>query len=335
MVSFRERAMSELRIGVAGVGRLGAVHVRILNELDNVCLAGVFDPVTDRAREVAGRHACEAFGASNELWSASDAVVIAVPTPQHHAVAGAALDAGCHVLVEKPLATSVAEADDLIAHADTSGRFLAVGHVERFNPVIRACRHLMDDPRFLTCLRLARFQPRGTDVAVTLDLMIHDIDLVLGLVDSPVKSCEAIGISLITDMVDMANARLTFENGAIADVSASRASMHPTRELRVFQESGYFSLDLTAGRGEFLRRRLPPPRLEDPAKVSLEDYVERTGIEGDGKEPLRAELEAFIAAIGGEPSDIVTGREGRDALEVALNISHEIERSQHAIEKNS
>jgi predicted dehydrogenase len=327
--------MSGLRVGVAGVGRLGAVHARILDDLDSVSLAGVYDPVVDRATEVAERHACEVFGASDELWSASDAVVVAVPTPQHHAVAGAALDAGCHVLVEKPLAPSLAEADDLIARADAAGRFLAVGHVERFNPVIRASRHLMEDPRFLTCLRLARFQPRGTDVAVTLDLMIHDIDLVLGLVDSPVKSFEAIGIPLITDTVDMANARLTFENGAIADVSASRASVQPTRELRVFQESGYFSLDLAAGRGEFLRRRVPPPRLEDPAKASLEDFVDRTSIEGDGREPLRAELEAFVAAIGGGPSDIVTGGQGRDALEVALNISREIERSQHAIAQDS
>lgn len=323
--------MSEMRMGVAGVGRFGAIHARILGEIDGVRLAGVFDHMADRAREVADSTGCKAFSTASELWAATDAVIVAVPTSKHHEVAVAALEAGCHVLVEKPLAASLAEADDLIARAAARGRFLAVGHVERFNPVIRACRHLMDDPRFLTCLRLAQFQPRGTDVAVTLDLMIHDIDLVLGLVDSPVKSFEAIGISLITDTVDMANARLTFENGAIADVSASRASTHPIRELRVFQESGYFSLDLAAGRGEFLRRRHPPPSLEDPAKASLEDFVERTDIEGDGKEPLRSELEAFIAAIGGGPSDIVTGRQGRDALAVALNISHEIERSQHAI----
>jgi predicted dehydrogenase len=327
--------MSELSIGVAGVGRLGAIHARILNEISDVRLAGVHDPVPDRAGEVANQHHCEAFSTLEELFAASDAVVVAAPTSQHHPVAAAALDAGCHVLVEKPLAISLVEADDLIARADAAGRFLAVGHVERFNPVVRACRHLMDDPRFLTCIRLARFQPRGTDVGVTLDLMIHDIDLVLGLVDSPVKSFEAIGIPLITDTVDMANARLTFENGAIADVSASRASMQPTRELRVFQESGYFSLDLAAGRGEFHRRRLPPPRLEDPATASLADFVERMVIEGDGGEPLRAELEAFVAGVNGLPSDVVTGREGREALEVALNISREIERYTHATAQHS
>ncbi|MEE8488171.1 MAG: Gfo/Idh/MocA family oxidoreductase [Gemmatimonadota bacterium] len=327
--------MSELRIGVAGVGRLGAVHARILREINGVRLVGVYDSEPDRTTAVADQYQCKAFSTAEELWAASDAVVVAAPTGEHHAVAAAALEANCHVLVEKPLATSLVEADDLIARADAAGLFLAVGHVERFNPVIRACRHLMENPRFLTCIRLARFQPRGTDVAVTLDLMIHDIDLVLGLVDSPVISFEAIGISLITDTVDMANARLRFENGAIADVSASRASVRPTRELRVFQESGYFSLDLAAGRGEFHRRRLPPPKLEYPATASLADYVERIVIEGDGGEPLRAELEAFVGAINGLPSDIVTGRGGRAALEVALNISREIERSQHVITQHS
>jgi len=327
--------MSELCIGVAGVGRLGGIHTRILTEISGVCLAGVHDPLLERAEEMASQHHCKAFSTLEELFAASDAIVVAAPTSQHHAVAGAALDAGCHVLVEKPLARSLVEADDLIARAEAADRFLAVGHVERFNPVVRACRHLMEDPRFLTCIRLARFQPRGTDVGVTLDLMIHDIDLVLGLVDSPVKSFEAIGIPLITDTVDMANARLTFENGAIADVSASRASVQPTRELRVFQESGYFSLDLAAGRGEFLRRRFPLPKLKDPATASLADFVERMVIEGDGGEPLRAELEAFVAAVHGQPSDIVTGREGREALEVALNISREIERYHHATTQHS
>jgi len=327
--------VNEFRIGVAGVGRLGAVHARILREMPRVRFAGIYDSSESRAAEVAREQGCESFGTPMELWEASDAVIVAVPTSQHAAVAGAALDAGCHVLVEKPVAASLVEADDLIARAEAGGLVLAVGHVERFNPVIRACRHLMDNPRFLTCLRLAQFQPRGTDVAVTLDLMIHDIDLLLGLVDSPVESFEAIGVSLITDTVDMANARLRFVNGAIADVSASRASARPTREVRVFQESGYFSLDLAAGRGEFLRRRVPPRGLEDPAKTSLDNFVERTVIEGDGKEPLRAELDAFIAALAGEQTDVVTGVQGRDALAVALDISREIERNQHAIAQDT
>jgi predicted dehydrogenase len=322
--------VSWLRLGVAGVGRLGAVHARILAEMDNVELVGVHDADAERAGSVAVERGCRVFERSTDLWSETDAVVVAVTTSAHHRMSAGALDAGCHVLVEKPITATLAEADDLLARAERSGRVLAVGHVERFNPVIRAARTLLEDPRFITCLRLARFQPRGTDVSVALDLMIHDIDLVLGLVDSAVARVEAIGVSLITDTVDMANARLRFANGAVADVSASRASTRPARELRVFQDSGYFSLDLAAGRGEFLRRKAAPSTHGDPAAICLADVVERHEIVGDGTEPLRAELQAFVAALRGEPSDIVRGAGGREALDIALRIQTEIESADHA-----
>lgn len=327
--------MSRPRFGVVGTGRLGAVHARILSEMPSVELAGVHDADAERAERVAAERGCRAYERPEELWADCEAVVVAVTTSAHHAVAGEALDAGCHVLVEKPLAATLAEADDLVSRAEASGRILAVGHVERFNPVVRAARPLLDDPRFVTCLRLARFQPRGTDVSVTLDLMIHDIDLVLGLVDSPVARVEAIGVSLITDTVDMANARLRFANGAVADVSASRASARPARELRVFQESGYFSLDLAGGRGEFLRRRTAPPERADAAEITLADVVEREEIRGDGVEPLRAELEAFVDALHGRPSDVVRGVEGREALDIALRIQTAIEASDHAAAKDT
>jgi predicted dehydrogenase len=320
---------------VVGVGRLGGIHARILSQMEGVTLVGVHDSDLTRAQEVANEYGCRALATPEPVFAECDAVVVAVPTTDHHSVTVAALQAGCHTLVEKPLAPSLDEADDMIAHAQAANRLLAVGHVERFNPIIRASRGLVQNPRFLSCIRLARFQPRGTDVAVTLDLMIHDIDLVLGLVDSPVSSFQAIGVPLITGTVDMANARLTFENGAIADVSASRVSAQPTRQLRVFQESGYLSLDLAAGRGEFLRRRMPPRLSADPAEASLADFVERTELHGDGSEPLRVELEAFVEAIAGKTSGIVTGPEGRDALAVALNISRQIERSHHAIAPDS
>lgn len=330
----REPRVSEPRFGVVGAGRLGAVHVRILSEMAGAHLAGVFDIDGGRARSVADQHGCRAMDSLERLLREVDAVVVAVTTSAHHQVAAAALEAGCHVLVEKPLTTTLAEADDLIGRAAAAGRVLAVGHVERFNPVIRAARHLLDDPRFVTCLRLARFQPRGTDVSVALDLMIHDIDLVLGLVDSPVAHVEAIGVSLMTDTVDMANARLRFANGAVADVSASRASTRPARELRVFQDSGYFSLDLAAGRGEFLRRRPEPTEPIDRSTLSLADVVDRQAITGDGTEPLRAELDAFVAAVRGEPSDIVRGPGGREALDIALRIQTAIESTEHATAKN-
>lgn len=327
--------MSELRFGVVGVGRLGRIHARIITEVEGVELVGVHDTNPDSAAEVGARHDCRAFTTAEGLFAECDAIVVAVPTTAHHEVTISAFKAGCHVFVEKPLAETLAEVDDMIAHANAAGRLLAVGHVERFNPVIRASRHLIQDPRFLTCMRLARFQPRGTDVAVTLDLMIHDIDLVLGLVDSPVSSVQAIGVPLITDSVDMANARLTFENGTIADVSASRVSANPGRELRIFQESGYISLDLASGTGEFLRRRIPAEFSGELASLSLADFVERQEIRGDGGEPLKAELQAFLDAIRGDASGIVTGMEGREALAVALNISQEIERTYHATARGS
>lgn len=325
--------MSRLRFGVVGTGRLGAIHARILGEMAEVELVGVHDADSERAAAVATERGCRAFERLADLWPAVDAAIVAVTTSDHHPVAAAALDAGCHVLVEKPITPTLAEADDLIARAAAADRRLSVGHVERFNPGIRACRRLLDDPRFITCLRLARFQPRGTDVPVTLDLMIHDIDLVLGLVDSPVASVEAIGVSLITDTVDMANARLRFANGAVADVSASRVSANPARELRVFQGSGYLSLDLASGRGEFLRRKPAPPT--ERQGLGLADVVERHEIVGDATEPLRAELEAFVVAVRGGPTDSVGGREGREALDIALRIQTAIESANHAAEQDS
>jgi len=315
--------VSRLRFGVVGTGRLGAIHARILGEMDEVELVGVHDVDSACAAAVASERGCRAFERLADLWPAVDAAIVAVTTSDHHPVAAAALDAGCHVLVEKPLTPTLDEADDLIARAGATGRRLSVGHVERFNPGIRACRRVLDDPRFITCLRLARFQPRGTDVPVTLDLMIHDIDLVLGLVDSPVASVEAIGVSLITDTVDMANARLRFANGAVADVSASRVSANPARELRVFQSSGYLSLDLAPA----------PPK--ERKGLGLTDVVERREIIGDATEPLRAELDAFVAAIRGGPTDSVGGREGREALDIALRIQTAIESANYAAEQDS
>lgn len=322
--------MTRLRFGVLGVGRLGSVHARVVDELPAAELVGVYDRDAGRAGEVAAARGCRAYADADALLSDVDAVVVAVTTSEHHGVAVAALENGCHVLVEKPLTPTLEEADDLIARAKAAGLVLAVGHVERFNPIIRACAELLDDPRFITCLRLARFQPRGTDVSVALDLMIHDIDLVLGLVESPVERVEAIGVALLSDRVDMANARLTFANGAVADISASRASLLPARELRVFQPSGYLSLDLAKGEGEFLRRRSIPGPSAHAQTPGLEDLVERQAVVGDGAEPLRAELEAFVAAIRGETSRIVRGREGRAALDVALRIQTAIEATDHA-----
>lgn len=324
--------MTPTRFGVVGTGRLGAAHARILAQIPDVELVGVHDMAPGRGEEVARSTGTRHLAALDDLVRDVDAVVVAVTTRAHHAVASAAIEAGCHLLVEKPLTPTLEEADELVARAERAGVLLCVGHVERFNPAIRACRPYLSDPRFLACQRLAPFQARGTDVPVMLDLMIHDIDLVLDLVDSEVASVHALGVPLFTDSVDMANARIVFRNGAVADISASRASAERTRQLRLFQPSGYFSLDLAAGRGEYLRRReeVDPAalfRAGAAAELSLDAILERIPLEGEQVEPLRLELEAFRDAILGRPSDAASAGDGRAALEVALRIGHEIERS--------
>jgi predicted dehydrogenase len=329
--------VTALRFGVIGVGRLGGAHARVLQEIPDVDLVGVHDTDTARAQEVAEKVGSRNFPDIDDLLGHVDAVVVAVTTSAHHAVTRAALEAGCNVLVEKPLTASLEEADDLVALAAAKQLFLGVGHVERFNPAIRACRPYLNNPRFLACQRLATFQPRGTDVPVMLDLMIHDIDLVLGLVDSEVESVHAIGVPLLTDSVDMANARIVFRNGAVADISASRASAERTRQLRLFQPSGYFSLDLAEGRGEYLRRRKDVDaaalfRMGGAPELSLASVVERVPLEAEAAEPLRLELEAFRDVLLGLPSDAATAADGRAALEVALRVGHEIERSSHVTE---
>lgn len=333
--------MSLLPVGVVGVGRLGGLHARILSQMPECELVGVVDSDHGRADEVAAAYGTTAFAERGELLAECEAVVVAVPTGDHHDVARDSLLADCSVLVEKPLTSTIAEADELISLAETRDRFLGVGHVERFNSAIRASLEYLGDARYLSSQRLAPFQPRGTDVPVVLDLMIHDIDLVLGLIDSPVLDVQAVGVPVLTGSVDMANARLTFENGAVADINASRVSVERTRNLRIFQPSAYVSLDLAAGTGVVVRaRRDGIPGLAEgepafPSVQSLEELVERIPVRGDEQEPLRLELEAFVAAVAGRASRCVSGRAGRAALEVALRIEQEIERFSHVTTRDS
>jgi predicted dehydrogenase len=315
-------------VGVAGVGRLGREHARILSRLPGAELAGVHDRDTERGRAVAREAGTRHADGLEDLLRDADAVVVAVPTRHHHRVARAALDGGCHVLVEKPVARSLEEADDLISTARERGLTLGVGHVERFNGAVREGIPHLDRPRFLESLRLAPFQPRGTDVTVILDLMIHDIDLVLGLLESPLDSIHAVGTPVLTDQIDIANARLVFRDGSVAEITASRVSEEPTRVLRAFQDTGYLRLDLARGEGEFLRRREGPAGGGSGAPegaASLEELVERIPLRGDDREPLRLELEAFLDAVAGRPSRIVSADDARRALEIALRITREIE----------
>ena len=322
-----------VRIGVIGVGALGFHHARLLRAVDGATLAGVYDTDAARLASVAAELGVHAFPSLDALLAAVDSATIVVPTPAHFDVARQALDRGLHVLIEKPIAESLEQADELLAVASRRDALIQTGHVERFNQAIRAAKPFIDRPRFIECNRLAPFNTRGSDVAVVLDLMIHDIDLIRTLVGSTVESVSAVGVPVLTGSVDIANARLTFASGAVANITASRVSRERMRKLRVFQPTGYLTLDLATGTGELYRIR---PDLDREAFLKaahgggaqeIERFVERVPLEAPDGEPLRLELESFVRAVQGAGAVEVTGQDGREALAMALHIVRDIERS--------
>lgn len=311
-----------------GAGSLGYHHVRILRHVGGAELVGFVDTDTTRADCVARELDVRAYDSLDALLDDVDAITVVVPTPAHHAVARAALARGKHVLVEKPLTATLEEADDLLTLARRYGALVQTGHVERFNQAIRAALPFIDGPRFIESDRLASFNPRGSDVAVVLDLMIHDIDLVRTLVGGQVRELAAIGVPILTPSLDIANARLTFESGAVANITASRVSRERLRKIRIFQRSGYLTLDLAQGSGEFYRlRRDVDVAALSKAPLPVEAFVERITLEAPAAEPLRLELESFVAAVQGRQEVVVSGEDGREALALALRIVREIERT--------
>ena len=320
-----------IRVGVVGAGALGFHHTRILRDVPGATLVGFHDSSAERALTVASELGVESYASLDALLDEVQAVSIAVPTPAHFAVAAPALERGLHVLVEKPIAATLDEADALLAIAKRTGAVLQTGHIERFNRAVRGALPYVEAPRFIESDRLAPFNPRGSDVAVVLDLMIHDIDLVRTFVGGGVSTVSAVGVPVLTPFVDIANARLTFDSGAVANITASRVSRERMRKLRIFQQSGYLSLDLAAGTGEIyrLRRDVDLAALVRDARgaQAIESYVERIAIDAPDGEPLRLELEAFVRAVGGDGPPPVTGDDGREALAVALSIVHDIERT--------
>jgi len=314
------------RVGVVGAGGLGVHHVRILRDLCGDKFVGFVDENPARAAAVAEQLGVRALPSLAAMLEECDAVSVVVPTTAHHAVASTVVGAGKHVFIEKPFTVTLEEADDLIALARTAGVVLQVGHVERFNRAVRGAMPYVDRPRFIESDRLAPFNPRGSDVAVVLDLMIHDLDLVHTLVGERVADVQAMGIPVLTPQLDIANARLTFANGAVANITASRVSRERVRKLRIFQQSGYLSLDLAAGTGEYFRLRadFDPSQLAR-APRAIEDFVERVPIEAPEGEPLGLELTQFLGAVMGTQPIAVTGAEGREALDAALRIVAAIE----------
>ena len=309
---------ARLPVGVIGVGALGQHHARHLAGLSDVRLVGVYDVDRTRATKIAGELGTIAFADVDELLAQVEAVTVAVPTPAHAEVGIRALRRGVPVLMEKPLAATLAEADGLIAEARRRQVQLQVGHIERYNRAIRAAEAYLDGPRYIESLRLAPFQPRGTDVAVVLDLMIHDLDLVLHLTGSVATEVRASGLPVLSPHLDIANARVEFANGAVALATASRVARERIRRLRLFQPNGYFSLDLATGGGEFMRLRAG---WQPGTGRELADVVEQIELAAPEADALSLELQSFVHAIRGAREVVVRGEEGRAALELALRVA--------------
>ena len=321
-----------VEIGVVGAGSLGYHHIRILRDVEGARLVGFVEERSDRAEQVESELGVKAYANLSSLLDDVDAVTIVVPTSWHFDVAKEALSRGKHVFIEKPITTTLDEADELLAMASANGAIVQIGHVERFNRAVRAALPYVSGARFIESERLATFNPRGSDVAVVLDLMIHDIDLVLTLVGDTAESITAVGVPVLTPMLDIANARVTFTSGAVANITSSRISRERVRKIRIFQHSGYISLDLAAGTGEFFRLRKKIDPANPPAgPIDITSFVDRIKLEAPEGEPLRLEFESFIAAIRGEGPVLVTGEDGRRALSVALKIVAEIERTAPAL----
>jgi predicted dehydrogenase len=313
-----------VRVGVVGAGALGFHHIRLLKKIAGADLVGFHDHNAARSAQVSKELETTAFPSLAALLDRVEAVTVVVPTRAHVEVGMAVLERGLHALIEKPLADTLAGAEQLVNTARERGLCLQVGHVERFNRAVRAATAYLDEPRFLQTERLAPFQPRGTDVAVILDLMIHDLDLILELVRSEVTEVRATGVPILTPHVDIANARVEFANGAVAVITASRVSRERTRKLRIFQPTGYFSLDLAQGDGHFYKLK---SGWQGVVTTRMEDIVDHVKLEAPEAEPLRLELESFLSAVRGDGEVVVTGAAGLQALTLAYRVADAIDAS--------
>jgi len=320
-----------LRIGVVGTGRLGTLHAKMLTESGLARLAGVYDIDAEKAKNIASEFGSRAAASLNELLAGVDAIVVSADTSAHHAIALAALVQKKHVLIEKPITRTIDEAEELCRIAREQKLVLQVGHIERFNPAILALEKYSINPMFVESHRLAQFNPRGTDVAVVLDLMIHDIDIILSFVRSPVEKIDANGIAVVSDTVDIANARLQFQNGCVANVTASRISQRKMRKMRLFQRSEYISIDFLDGNAEVFRLvdDSEPGQTGTLMLGEIGSGTNRRKIVYEQPEvkPVNAlehEIGLFVDAIRLGIRPVVAGEDGKRALEVANTILDKI-----------
>jgi predicted dehydrogenase len=323
-----------LPVGVIGTGRMGRLHARVYSQMPQVRLAGVYDTNPDAAREAAEQYDTRPFTDLNELLGSVSAVTIATPTVTHLEIARACLANKIPCLIEKPLAKNSAEGRQIVDAARASNTLVQVGHIERFNPAVRAMHRLGIRPRYIEVIRISPLTFRSIDVGVVLDMMIHDIDIVLNLSGSRVTRVDAVGVSIIGDVEDVCNARLEFANGCVANLTASRVALKTERKLRIFSPDAYVSLDYQKKYGIVAKRsgnldairdavaRIRTGEIEDLSDLNYSDLVNIQELEIDDVEPLRAEQEAFVAAVtaGGGAAPVVSAEDGLAAVEVAERV---------------
>jgi len=322
--------MEKVKTGVIGVGHLGRHHARVYSQVPEAQLVGVHDTDSEKGQKVAMEFDTKYFENLSDLLERIDAVSLVVPTTFHYALAIDILDRGKNLLIEKPITETVKQAEEVLSLAKAKNLILQVGHIERFNPAFKMIENLALEPKFIESHRLAQFDPRGTEVAVILDLMIHDLDLILTLVKSEVKSIEAAGVSVISDSEDIANARLTFQSGCVANITSSRISARPLRKMRLFQKNSYISLD-------FLQRSVEIYKLMDVGSIPKEEKDKKTLVgniptgevgktivyekpEIKSEDMLTSEIKSFLDAVKNRTHPKVSGEDGKRALKLALEI---------------
>ncbi|MCS7063353.1 MAG: Gfo/Idh/MocA family oxidoreductase [Methylacidiphilales bacterium] len=303
----------KVRVGVIGVGHIGKEHVRIYAGLPGAELVGIYDLDRERAERVGARYRVKVFSDCAEMWSNVDAVSIASVTSSHYPIGKEALQAGKHVLVEKPITDNPGHARELVELASERGLVLQVGHVERYNPAFKNFLQYLTQPRFIEAHRLSPYPERSTEIGVVLDLMIHDLDIILHIVRSPITLIDAVGVPVLSRDEDIANVRLRFANGCVANVTTSRISREKLRKIRVFQSDAYLSLDYQNQEGEIYRKK--------------EGKIIREKIEVHRDEPLKLELESFIECVRFGRKPVVSGVEGMNALELAIEITRRIQQT--------
>ena len=326
--------MNKLNIGVVGTGHLGKLHIKMFSENENCNLIGINDSNTEQAKLAADKFSVKVFDSLEVLLENVNAISIAATTSAHYELAKECLQAGKHIFIEKPITATIPEAEEIVDLANSLNLKLQVGHIERFNPALVSMEKYIIDPKFIQTDRLAQFNPRGTDVAVVLDLMIHDIDIILSLIKSKVENIEANGVAVVSDNIDIANARIQFENGSVANVTASRISQKKMRKMRIFQRDSYVALDFVTGVSE-VYRLLPvdqevKPSLISFGEIGVGDKKKRLVYEQPKHKHINAlkyELQLFVDSVLENKKPVITGSDGLRALRIAKIIIDKIQSS--------